>query len=391
MAIWKQVLISLVVILVAFAAWVRYFPRAGEILARWGVDVPAVATAKAIPDQAGRPDRGGVQPNVLTDTVSTGTVNDRLSAIGTGRANNSVAVLPYSSGRLTNVVAKSGSPIKAGATIAELDAQAERIADDRAKLAVADAAAKLERVRALRKSNTATAVQVKDAELAKENADLALRDADLKLTRRTIVAPISGIVGILPVTVGNYVTAETVVATIEDRSKILVDFWAPEKFASMIDVGDALIATSIAHPENVYHGEVSAVDNRIDEKSRTLHVRGRITNPTDTLRAGMAFRIEMRFPGDTYPSVNPLAIQWGTNGSYVWAIRDGKAKQTPVTIIRRSTDSVLVNGPLVAGDNVVTEGIQTVREGADILIAKQGSDGSDSRAAPVPDASAKGT
>jgi RND family efflux transporter MFP subunit len=373
MAIWKQGLISLAIFVVALAVWVGYYPGAGDVLSRLGVELPAVATAKAVAEKpASAP--AGVQPNVLTDAVSTGTVNDRLSAIGNGRANNSVSVMPFSAGRLTEVVAKSGSRIEAGGTIAKLDSEAEQIAFERAKLAVADAEAKLERAQALRRTNTITAVQVKDAELAKENAELELRDAELKLSRRTIVAPIAGIVGILPVTVGNYVTTETVVATIEDRSKILVDFWAPEKFASMINVGDPLTATSIAHPENVYHGEVSAVDNRIDEKSRTLHVRGRITNPADTLRAGMAFRIEMRFPGDTYPSVNPLAIQWSTDGAYVWAVRDGKARQTPVTIIQRNTDSVLVDGPLVAGDTVVTEGVQTVREGAEIMIADRGTD-----------------
>jgi RND family efflux transporter MFP subunit len=373
MAIWKQGLTSLAIFVVALAVWVGYYPGAGDVLSRLGVELPAVATAKAVAEKpASAP--AGVQPNVLTDAVSTGTVNDRLSAIGNGRANNSVSVMPFSAGRLTEVVAKSGSRIEAGGTIAKLDSEAEQIAFERAKLAVADAEAKLERAQALRRTNTITAVQVKDAELAKENAELELRDAELKLSRRTIVAPIAGIVGILPVTVGNYVTTETVVATIEDRSKILVDFWAPEKFASMINVGDPLTATSIAHPENVYHGEVSAVDNRIDEKSRTLHVRGRITNPADTLRAGMAFRIEMRFPGDTYPSVNPLAIQWSTDGAYVWAVRDGKARQTPVTIIQRNTDSVLVDGPLVAGDTVVTEGVQTVREGAEIMIADRGTD-----------------
>jgi RND family efflux transporter MFP subunit len=373
MAIWKQGLISLAIFVVALAVWVGYYPGAGDVLSRWGVELPAVATAKAVAEKpASAP--AGVQPNVLTDAVSTGTVNDRLSAIGNGRANNSVSVMPFSAGRLTEVVAKSGSRIEAGGTIAKLDSEAEQIAFERAKLAVADAEAKLERAQALRRTNTITAVQVKDAELAKENAELELRDAELKLSRRTIVAPIAGIVGILPVTVGNYVTTETVVATIEDRSKILVDFWAPGKFASMINVGDPLTATSIAHPENVYHGEVSAVDNRIDEKSRTLHVRGRITNPADTLRAGMAFRIEMRFPGDTYPSVNPLAIQWSTDGAYVWAVRDGRARQTPVTIIQRNTDSVLVDGPLVAGDTVVTEGVQTVREGAEIMTADRGTD-----------------
>src|SRR6185312_7072014 len=162
----------------------------------------------------------------------------RLSAIGTGRANNSVSVIPYSAGRLTEVPVKSGSRIEAGGTIAILDSEAEQIAFERARLAVADAQAKLERVEALRRTNTVTTVQVKDAELARENARLELRDAELKLSRRTIVAPVSGIVGIPPVTVGNYVTTTTVVATIEDRSKILVDFWAPEKFASMVKVGD---------------------------------------------------------------------------------------------------------------------------------------------------------
>jgi hypothetical protein len=105
----------------------------------------------------------------------------------------------------------------------------------------------------------------------------------------------------------------------------------------------------------------------------------------------MAFRIDMRFPGDTYPSVNPLAIQWGTEGAFVWAIREGRARQTPVTIIRRNTDSVLVNGPLVAGDTVVTEGIQTVREGAEIMIADQDSDGTAETAPVQPGASARGT
>ena len=54
----------------------------------------------------------------------------------------------------------------------------------------------------------------------------------------------------------------------------------------------------------------------------------------------------MKFPGDTYPSVNPLAVQWGTDGAFVWAIKDGKAKRTLVRIIQRNTDTVLVEGDL---------------------------------------------
>ena len=80
--------------------------------------------------------------------------------------------------------------------------------------------------------------------------------------------------------------------------------------------------------------------------SRTLRVQASIHNADDTLRAGMSFQVAMKFPGDTYPAVNPLAIQWGTDGAFVWAIKDGKAKRTPVRIIQRNTETVLVEGDL---------------------------------------------
>jgi len=83
----------------------------------------------------------------------------------------------------------------------------------------------------------------------------------------------------------------------------------------------------------------------------------------------MSFKIEMRFAGDTYPSVNPLAIQWGTDGAFVWAVRNGAASRVPVRIVQRNTENVLVAGDLREGEQVVTEGIHLVREGADLLIA----------------------
>ena len=64
------------------------------------------------------------------------------------------------------------------------------------------------------------------------------------------------------------------------------------------------------------------------------------------LRAGMSFQVAMRFAGDTYPSVDPLSVQWGADGAFVWAIKDGKAKRTPVRIIQRNTESVLVEADL---------------------------------------------
>lgn len=370
MAAWKQLLLALVVLVAAAAAWVKFFPGAPEILAGWGIEWAAV-TAKQDGASGTPRSNTGPQTAVITARVVEAVINDKLSAIGTGRANNSVTVKPYTSGRVTRIEVESGTRVDVGTVIARLDSEVEEIALDRARIALADAEAKLERVRSLRSANTATQVQLTDAELVVGNAQLALRDAQLNLDRRAIAAPIAGIIGILPVEAGNYVTTETVVATIDDRSRIKIDFYVPERFAANMAVGGRLTASPIARPDEVFEGSVRAVDNRVDDKSRTLLVQAEIPNDKDTLRAGMSFRIEVKFPGDAYPSVDPLAIQWGTDGAFIWAIRDGRAKRTPVRIVQRNTESVLVAADGVApGDTVVTEGVHAVRDGAEVLIAR---------------------
>lgn len=369
MSLWKQLLLSVVVLAAAAALWVFYYPGADAMLARWGLG-PApqqVQQAQGQPPRQGGGRPGGAgQPTVVSEAVVTAVINDRLSAIGTGRALNSVTVTPFSAGRLTEILVPSGSRVAAGDVIARLDAEAEEIAADRARIALEDAQSRLERVRALRNTNTSTAVQVTEAELAVGNARLALREAELALDRRIVRAPIAGIVGILPITPGNYVSTTTEIATIDDRSTILVDFWVPERFASAISVGSPLSAMSIARGSETFEGRVSAIDNRIDPNSRTLRIQAGIDNPTDSLRAGMSFQVAMQFPGDSYPAVNPLAIQWSTEGAFVWAVRDGNAVRVPVRIVQRNTDSVLVDGDLPAGTQVVIEGVHELREGGGV-------------------------
>lgn len=376
MAAWKQIVLAIAILLAAAASWVLFVPGSREVLARWGIEWAQASAGRSDQVQAGgnagNRQGGGrnvAQTPVVTQPVTSGTINDRLSAIGTGRALNSVIINPYAAGRLTEIAVEAGQKVQAGAVIAKMDSDSEEIALERARIAQGDAEASLERIKALRATNTATAVQQREAELAVDNARLAVRDAALALDRRTIVSPISGIVGILPVENGNYVTSQTTIATVDDRSRIIVDFWVPERFTGLLAVGQPLTANSVVRPGQVFDGVVSAVDNRLDEQSRTLRVQARLDNDGDVLRAGMSFQVAMRFPGDTYPSVDPLAIQWGGDGAFVWALADGKAKRVPVRIVQRNTDSVLVEAALVPGDQVVTEGIHTVREGAQLLVA----------------------
>ncbi|WEX10197.1 efflux RND transporter periplasmic adaptor subunit [Chelativorans sp. AA-79] len=372
MSWWKQALLCFFILAAAAGAWYQFFPGSRQMVADLGlVQAPAEAAPTSEDRQGGMARRrgGGMQAAIVSAPVASATINDRFTAIGNGKALHTVAVRPYTSGRLTEILVEPGAEVEAGDAIARMDSESERIAVDRAQIALDDARTTLERVNALRSSNTATAVQQTEAELAVRNAELALREATLALERRDIVAPIGGTVGILPVSPGDYVTSSDEIATIADRSQILVDFWVPERFARLLEVGMPLWAESIARSDERYEGTVSAIDNEVDTASRTLHVQGRIANPADTLRSGMAFRVTMRFPGESYPAVDPLAVQWSTEGAYVWVVREGAARRLPVRIIQRNSDSILVDGVFADGDYVVVEGVHAVREGQPIAVA----------------------
>ncbi|QTN98201.1 efflux RND transporter periplasmic adaptor subunit [Brucella sp. 458] len=362
---WKQIALCLLIILAATGGWYVYKNNNGAAqLALSSGDAPGNVSQAQPKTQP----KGHAAPLVVVAAAGEETINNRLTAIGSARALSTVSVTPYSSGYMTKLRVRAGDTVKEGDLIAELDAETEQIAVAKAETALKDAQTTRQRIARLRATNTATEVQAVGAELAVANAQLALQDAQLALSRRMVRAPITGIVGILPVNAGNYVTAQTSIARIDDRSTVLIDIWVPERFAPQIKVGQPLTAESTAFPGEIYKGRINAVDNMLDEASRTLHVRAEVPNAEDRLRAGMSFSVTILFPGDNYPSVDPLAIQWGADGSYVWRIENGIAKKIPVRIVQRSSDNILIDGPVKRGDMIVTQGVQTVRDDAPVRV-----------------------
>ena len=208
MTAWKQIIISLAILVAAAFAWVQFFPGAPEILNRWGIEWAQASTPKIetgsieASKTAGKDQPSGPKATVITAPATLATINDRLQTIGSGRANATVAVTPYGSGRLEKLMVQSGGHIHSGQIIAELDSETEMIALERAKAARDDFNAKVERMRSLRSSNAATQVQLTDAELAQRNDELSVHDAQIALDRRSVTSPIAGVVGILPIEAG---------------------------------------------------------------------------------------------------------------------------------------------------------------------------------------------
>ena len=404
----RQILASIAVLAAAALAWLFFAPGASQVLTNAGIVLPfgpQAETANAAPDGApgggqgnrpggqggppgaqggGRP--GGFTPrasNVITTGVSLVRINDALAAIGEGTPVRSVTVAATSGGELTEVLVRPGDVVEKGAIIARFDDAAEQIAYDGALLSAEDARTTLARTQGLASNNVVAGTALTAAQLTAATAELDLRNAEMALERRTITSPIAGRVGLIRVTPGNYVAAQTTVTSIDDTSSVLIDFWVPERYAAQIDAGMPVTVNAVALPGQTFTGDVSAIDTRIDPASRTLQVQAEIPNPDGVLRAGMSFTVSVGFPGEEYPAVNPLAILWSAEGSYVWKYVDGKASRVMAEIIQRNSDGVLVRADLKPGDAIITEGILQLSDGASVTLL-EGPDGSSTAPAETP-------
>lgn len=379
MQIGKQLALSLAVLVIGGAAAVFFTPQ--------GAAIAGFSSAKATGSEGqggkgkgggGGPGAGGPgggrpdgPPLVLVAPVSTGTANDRLNAIGTGQALNSVTVMPQGSGVIRELSVKPGDMVKAGQVLARLDSDAETLARDKAAVTLKGS---LETKKTYEGSAASiTRLQQFTAGVTAEEAQLELSIAENNLQRRAIIAPADGAAGIVQVSLGAYVTPSTPIVVLDDRSALMVDFYVPEHFLAALKPGMPLEASTVAFAGESFKGEIAAVDNQLDPVSRTIRVRARIDNAQDRLRGGMSFVVTLRFPGEDYPALDPLAVQWDGDGSFVWRLAAGdKAEKVRGTVIQRDADRVLFKADLKPGDRVVTEGVQRLRPGMAVKVSTPG-------------------
>ena len=379
MPLWKQALLSVVLLVAGVTLTARYFPEMRSLLAGFGV-VSVLERVSLIDTTAGKGPNpaagvakglgGGAPTKVMAVPALPQKMNDIVTAIGTAQAARSVTLTADVPGRIEKLNVASGGYVEAGTVVAELDSEAARIALDRATLILGDARAAFERQARLQATGASTDLLAEEAKLALKTAELVQREAEFDVSRRRIVAPISGWLGILTVKVSDQITPTDEIARIEDRSRLLVEFRVPERVISQFGPGTPITAARLAQNGPVLTGQIIAVDNRVDEASRSLRVQASIPNADDRLRPGMALAITLSFTGDSHPAVDPLAIQWAADGAFVWVVRGGTAVRLPIRILQRNSDAVLIAGELLPEDLVVSEGVQFLRPGATVVVAE---------------------
>ncbi|MGJ3262533.1 MAG: efflux RND transporter periplasmic adaptor subunit [Salinarimonas sp.] len=372
MALWKQGLLALALVAAALAGWATLSPATApaaivDVAKRVGLPVPE-AGGEAAP---GGFRRGGFGPSrVVVGAVAQAREETRLEVIGTAEAARSVTLYAPDDGLVTAVLFAPGDRVATGDALLTLDDRAERIALERATIAVDLARDRADRFASLAESRSASAVQVEEARAALADARTQVEAAELALERRTLEAPFAGRLGLSQVEIGQRVTTQAPVAALDDRGRILVRFPVPERLAARVSRGDTLVARTAAYPDETFAATIVEIDSRVDPDSRALAVRAEIENAADRLRPGMSFTVTLAFPGAARMSVPAQALQWDREGAYVWRVADGAVTQVRVSLAGRADDVALVEAPLEAGDQVVVEGVQRLRDGADVEIAK---------------------
>lgn len=317
--------------------------------------------ARPAPRTDGPPAEPRAAP-VLVEPVRFAVAQSRIEAVGTARARQSVLLYPPSTGEVREVLFRAGQQVRAGAPLLRLDSRREELAVAQAQVRLREAQELLQRYERTGDVGAVSESQIDQGRTAVEAARIALAQARVALADRTLRAPFSGHIGFTDLDPGDRVQLDTLVATLDDRGELLIDFTVPEAYLGALRAGQGLGAT----PWNggpALQGRIDTVGTRVDAQQRSVAVRARVANPRAEVLPGSSFRVAMELPGRRLPVLPEAAIVWGGSGSALWQVRDGRAVRVPATIVQRREGEVLVDAALAEGDRVVVEGVQRLREG----------------------------
>jgi multidrug efflux system membrane fusion protein len=344
--------------------------------------------------------RGG-GPNspvaVAIATVETGDIDVRIPALGTVTPLATVTVRTQVNGILTQIAFQEGQIVQAGQFLAQIDPRPYEAALKQARgnlrrdqALLADAKLDLKRFEELITQDSIAQQQL-DTQRALvdqytgtiESDEAAVRTAQINLQYTHIVSPVSGRVGLRQVDQGNYVTPGDTngIVVVTELQPISVIFAIPEDnvptLMQRMQAGAALTAEAYdrSNSTKLAVGEVKTVDNQIDTTTGTINLRAVFDNRDGRLFANQFVNIQLIVNVLKSQTIMPGAAVHrgapnGVAGTFVYLVNTGNSTVSvrPVTLGVVDGERVAVARGVTAGDVVVTEGGDRLRDGAQVLL-----------------------
>lgn len=294
---------------------------------------------------------------------------DRVEALGTLKANESVSVTANVTETVSAIYFDDGQRVKQGDVLVEMTSAEEHALLEEARARVAEAASQFNRVKSLATQRSASESLLDERRRDLDTARALLVAIESRLADRLLKAPFDGVLGLRNISPGALVEPGDLITTLDDDTVMKLDFTVPSVFVTDLQPGLAIEARAPAYGERAFEGAVRSIDSRVDPVTRSIQVRALIPNPERNLKPGVLMQVELlRNPRDTLVVPESALLQQGRDHFVMRVGKDDKVERVRVRIgARRPGQAEAVEG-LAAGDLVITHGNDKVRPGQAVRI-----------------------
>lgn len=347
---WKQWLIGLLLVVLAVGGALAYRSLSDSSQEQDTQERPASAVNAVHPE---------------TDTV-----RDQVAVVGSLQALNAVELTTEVNGRVVYINLQSGRQVEQGDVLVQLDDRQAEADLEIIESQLADARRRYERTRSLRDKNNVSQSLVDEHRTAVEVLEAQRTAARVRLENHRVVAPFDGVPGLNDISVGAYLTAGTIITTLDTISPMELNFSIPERFLGQIEPGQKVQGRSPAYPERVFSGELVELGSRIDTLNRSLPVRALIDNAEGRLRPEQFMSVNLTLRERQALVIPEQAVMLRGAEKYVFVAEDGAARRVSVTLGSRMPGLVEITEGLTADDRVIVTGQDRLSSGERIRVIK---------------------
>ena len=296
---------------------------------------------------------------------------DRLEALGTAFANESVEITARVTKLVDRVLFDDGQTVKQGAILVDLESTEERAQLAQARASRSDAKLRFDRVADLAKMGTESQSRYDEVRTALDAANAHVEEIEARLSDLRIRAPFAGVLGLREVSPGTLLKPGDRITTLDDVDRIKLDFSVPETFLSLLTPGLEVKTQVAAYPGREFTGRVAAVDSRVDPDTRAVRVRAEIDNQDHAIRPGMLLSLALRGNPVRALALAEQALVPSGSSQFVMVLDAGdKASRVEVKIGRRVPGLVEIRSGLKPGDRVVIDGATLIPPGGVVKILR---------------------
>lgn len=301
-----------------------------------------------------------------------------LSATGSIEAVQGVTLAAEQPGKVIKISFTSGEIVQKGTLLAHLDTSAEE-----AQLRAIESTRNLARTNLRRLAQLADQGLISRSELDTAEADSKQTTAQTEniqaiINKKIIRAPFAGRLGIRQINEGQILKEGQEIVTLQTLDPVFVNFMLPQQQLSQINTGMPVHITVDGSSEKDLSGTITAIDPKVDEITRNIHVQATVANTKETLRPGMFVNASVILPEQekviTIPGTAVLYAPYSDSVFVVEDTKDGKngtdsktLRQQFIRLGEKRGDFAAVLSGLHEGETVVSTGVFKLRNGQAVV------------------------